>query len=372
MSTARHGPGAAAGGRRRERNTAGAPMRQVRTGASTTARGPDPAATGRTAAGALARRFAATKVPDATPSFWITKVLTTAMGEATSDFLVHAINPYVAVLLGALFFAVGFGVQVAAPRYVIWKYWLAVTGVGVFGTMVADVLHVALGVPYVVSAPLFACVLAAVLISWHRSEGTMSIHTIDTARRELFYWATVVATFALGTAAGDMTATSLGLGYLPSAILFVAIIAIPAVGYWRFRWNAVLAFWFAYIVTRPIGASFADWLGFPPGVGGVGFGHGPVALVLTVMIVVSVAAIMVRARVVGTAARGGPVAFAASPGHRATRPPAAHRVAPGPADVPSRAADRSAAATIRSERRSGARPPSPPEPGVGHVYLDRD
>lgn len=362
MSPARHGKSIAVGSQRRPVSMAEAETTVIRPGAPS----PDVAARG-----TLGWRFATAKVPDATPSFWLTKVLTTAMGEATSDYLVHAINPYVAVLLGALFFAVAFGIQFAAPRFVIWKYWLAVTGVGVFGTMVADVLHVALGVPYVVSAPLFACVLAAVLIAWYRSEGTLSIHTIYTPRRELFYWATVVSTFALGTAAGDMSARSLGLSYLPSAFLFLAIIVIPAVGYWRFRWNAVLAFWFAYIATRPIGASFADWLGFPPSVGGVGFGHGPVALVFTIMIAVCVAYITVKARVGGSAAHGASPTTGTATGHYATRSPAAHRPVPKPADAATRPVHRSADAATQPVRRRAPRPSAPPEPGAGHVYLDR-
>jgi uncharacterized membrane-anchored protein len=236
------------------------------------------------------------KVPAATPSFWVTKVLTTAMGEATSDFLVRVMNPYLAVGLGAVLFAMAFAWQLSVRRYVVWVYWLAVVAVGVFGTMVADALHVGLGVPYVVSAPLFAIALAVVLVGWYASERTMSIHTIWTTRRELFYWAAVVTTFALGTAAGDLTAYTLGLGYLASAILFLAVIAIPAAGYGLLRINAVFAFWFAYILTRPVGASVADWLGFPHSVGGLGFGHGAVSLVTTLMIVICVAVMSVTER----------------------------------------------------------------------------
>jgi uncharacterized membrane-anchored protein len=236
------------------------------------------------------------KVPAATPSFWITKVLTTAMGEAVSDFLVRQISPYLAVGLGAVFFTVALVIQLSVRRYVIWAYWLAVVGVGVFGTMAADALHVGLGVPYKVSAPFFAVTLAVVLVTWYATERTLSIHTIYTARRELFYWATVVVTFALGTAAGDLTASTLGLGYLASGIMFLAVIAIPAAGYGLLRMNAVLAFWFAYILTRPVGASFADWLGFPHPAGGLGIGHGTVSLVTTVLIVICVAVMSATSR----------------------------------------------------------------------------
>ena len=232
------------------------------------------------------------------------------MGEATSDFLVRVMNPYLAVGLGAVLFTVAFAAQLSVRRYVVWVYWLAVVGVGVFGTMVADALHVGLGVPYEVSAPLFAVTLAVVLVTWYATERTLSIHTIWTTRRELFYWATVVVTFALGTAAGDLTAATFGLGYLASGFLFLAVIAIPAVGYGLLRMNAVLAFWFAYILTRPVGASFADWLGFPRSAGGLGVGHGTVSLVTTIMIVVCVA-------VMSATSRGGAGGHAALPPERA-------------------------------------------------------
>jgi len=215
----------------------------------------------------------------------VIKVLTTGMGETTSDFLVHRLGPPPAVLIGAAAFSAALWLQLRAGRYSAWVYWLAVAMVGVFGTMAADVLHVGLGIPYAVSTTFYAIVLTAVFVTWQRSELTLSIHSILTRRRELFYWAAVLATFALGTAAGDMTARTLGLGYLGSGVMFAALIAVPAVAYWRFGMNAILAFWFAYIVTRPLGASFADWLAVPHSRGGLGFGYGPVSLVLAALIV---------------------------------------------------------------------------------------
>jgi len=212
-------------------------------------------------------------------------VLTTGMGETTSDFLVHRLGPPPAVLIGAAAFSAALWLQLRAGRYSAWIYWLAVAMVGVFGTMAADVLHVGLGIPYVVSTTFYAIVLTAVFLTWQRSELTLSIHSILTRRRELFYWAAVLATFALGTAAGDMTARTLGLGYLGSGVMFAALIAVPAMAYWRFGMNAILAFWFAYIVTRPLGASIADWLAVPHSRGGLGFGYGPVSLVLAALIV---------------------------------------------------------------------------------------
>jgi uncharacterized membrane-anchored protein len=157
--------------------------------------------------------------------------------------------------------------------------------VGVFGTMAADVTHVALGVPYFASAAFYGLVLAAVYFVWWRTERTLSIHSIDTARREVFYWLAVVATFALGTATGDLTAITVDLGYGLSIVLFAVIILIPVLGYRFLRWNSIFSFWFAYVITRPLGASVADWLGKPRTVGGLGIGDGPVSLVLAVLII---------------------------------------------------------------------------------------
>ena len=230
-------------------------------------------------------RHTYSKVPEITAWFWLVKALTTAMGESTSDFLVHSLVPEIAVVLGAIAFAVAIYLQFTKDRYVPWCYWFAVAMVGVFGTMCADVLHVGLGIPYIASTIFFAIVLVVVFRSWYRVEGTLSIHSIHTPRREAFYWAAVLATFALGTAAGDFTANSLGLGYFGSIWLFAAIISIPAIGYFRFGMGSILAFWFAYVVTRPLGASVADWLGKPQG---VGLGNGAVSLIFAAAIVVIV------------------------------------------------------------------------------------
>jgi uncharacterized membrane-anchored protein len=237
---------------------------------------------------AITRR-GALRVPEITVYFWVIKALSTAMGEATSDYLVKALSPVPAVALGFAGFVVALILQFSMRRYLAWTYWLAVVMVGVFGTMAADVLHVGFGVPYIASSILYAVVLAAVFFTWNRTERTLSIHSIDTPRREAFYWATVVATFAMGTALGDLTATTFHLGYLGSALMFACIIVIPAIGYRWLRWNAILSFWFAYVVTRPMGASFADWAGKPHSVGGLGWGDGHVSLCLTLVIAVLVA-----------------------------------------------------------------------------------
>jgi uncharacterized membrane-anchored protein len=179
--------------------------------------------------------------------------------------------------------------QFRARGYVAWRYWLAVAMVGVFGTMAADALHVGLGVPYVASSIFYAVALTAVFATWYASERTLSIHSIHTPRRELFYWAAVLSTFALGTAVGDLTAVTFGLGYLASAVLFAAAIMVPAIGYWRFGLNAILAFWAAYVLTRPLGASIADWLAVSHARGGLDLGTGPVSLALAALIALFVA-----------------------------------------------------------------------------------
>jgi uncharacterized membrane-anchored protein len=225
------------------------------------------------------------KVPEITAYFWILKLLTTAMGEVTSDYLVHLIDPVIAVILGAIGLAITLGLQLWARRYFAWVYWLAVVMVAIFGTMAADVLHIGLGIPYLVSTAFFLVTLIIIFAIWYKSEKTLSIHSINTHRREIFYWATVIATFALGTAAGDMTAATMHLGYFSSGILFVVLIAVPALAYWLFGLNEILAFWLAYILTRPLGASFADWVGRPRNLSGLGLGTGLVSLVLTFFII---------------------------------------------------------------------------------------
>ncbi|HCP61426.1 MAG TPA: hypothetical protein DIU14_03010 [Actinobacteria bacterium] len=236
-------------------------------------------------------RRTVSKVPEVTVYFWIIKVLTTGMGEVTSDYFLHragtpnVVRLAIIVLIAGIALAASLVLQFSARRYVAWTYWLAVAMVSVFGTMAADGLHFELKVPYVASTTFFAVVLAVIFVAWHASEKTLSIHSIYTRRREAFYWAAVMATFALGTAAGDLTAITLRLGYFSSGVLFAALIAVPVVSYWRFGLNAVFAFWFAYIVTRPLGATFADWVAVPSSHRGLGLGFGTVSLGLTILIV---------------------------------------------------------------------------------------
>ncbi|MFD8912381.1 hypothetical protein [Streptomyces sp. NPDC059575] len=241
----------------------------------------------------------ANKVPEVTVYFWVVKVLTTGMGETASDFLARLLGPVPAVALGGLAFTAALVLQFAVRRYVAWIYWTAIVMVSVFGTMTADVLHVALGVPYDLSTPLFVIALAAVFALWYASERTLSIHAVRTRRREAFYWAAVLATFALGTAAGDLTASS-GLGYPGSIALFAVAIALPAVAHRTGLLSAVAAFWTAYVLTRPLGASLADWMAASPAHGGLGWGVGPVTLSWTVAILGFVGYLTVSRRDTGT------------------------------------------------------------------------
>ena len=243
---------------------------------------------GATAGASAGSRGAIPKVPEVNVYFWAVKILTTAMGEAVSDFMVKEYNPYLAVLAGFVVFAIAITWQFRVPTYRTWPYWTAVAMVAVFGTMVADALHVGIGIPYKVSVTMFGACLAVIFVVWYRVEGTLSIHSIITPRREFFYWATVCCTFALGTATGDLTATTLHLGYFTSGVVFTLAILLPLVA-WRMGVNPVLTFWVAYILTRPIGASFADFFGMPKTSGGLGIGHGPVSLVTVVLVVASIA-----------------------------------------------------------------------------------
>ena len=224
------------------------------------------------------------KVPEVTVYFWIIKLLTTAMGEVTSDFLVKQIDPVIAVALGGIGLVIALILQFSVRRYVAWIYWLAAIMVAIFGTMAADVLHVGFGIPYFVSATAFTIALISIFVVWYLIEKSLSIHSIYTRRREMFYWAAVMATFALGTAVGDMTATTMGLGYFASGIMFTLLFALPALAYRLFKLNAILAFWLAYILTRPLGASFADWMGRERAFGGLGWGTGWVSVGLTLLI----------------------------------------------------------------------------------------
>jgi len=227
------------------------------------------------------------KVPEVTIFFWIIKVLATTVGETAADFLndhvglgLTGTTLVMSVLLaGALFF------QFRSRRYVPALYWTAVVLISVVGTLATDNLVDNFGVPLAVTTAIFSVALAVTFAVWFQKERTLSIHSIFTTRREAFYWAAILFTFSLGTAAGDLVAEQLNLGYWVSALLFGGLIAAVAIAHFRFRLNAVLAFWVAYILTRPLGASIGDYLSQARHDGGLGLGTtGTSALFLTTIL----------------------------------------------------------------------------------------
>jgi uncharacterized membrane-anchored protein len=229
----------------------------------------------------------AAKVPEVILVFWVVKILTTAGGEATSDYLKKLGN-----IKGggteALLFLIGLVLQFSTRRYRAFAYWFLAFAIAIFGTGVSDFLHLDVHIPYAGTTLLWAVILATIFWLWNGSEHTLSIHSITTQRREAFYWATVFATFALGTALGDFTATSLKLGYLASGILFGVVILLPALAWWRLGLNSIAAFWASYVVTRPLGASFADYISKPRAISGINFGDGPTAIVFAVAVFILV------------------------------------------------------------------------------------
>ncbi|KPI20265.1 protein of unknown function DUF347 [Actinobacteria bacterium OK074] len=229
----------------------------------------------------------AMKVPEITLIFWTAKLCTTGFGESFSDYVFFNdyIGQHLAMLMGLGLLLVCLAVQFTTKKYTPWVYWLAVTAVSIFGTMSADFLNKDLGMPLYASTLMLVTIQAAVFTAWYATQRTLDVHSIDNRLRELFYWLTVLCTFALGTAAGDFAAVTLGLGTLASSFVFLGIILVPAAGYRWFRLNEVLAFWFAYTITRPLGASIADWLSVPAPYGdGLQLGTGPISLVLGILL----------------------------------------------------------------------------------------
>jgi uncharacterized membrane-anchored protein len=231
------------------------------------------------------------KVPQVTIYFWIIKILATTVGETLADFLNTRLGlgltgtTYVtgALLLAAL------AVQLKSRRYVPVIYWVAVVLLSVVGTLITDNLVDNLGIPLEITTVVFSAALAATFAVWYWSERTLSIQTIYTTRRELFYWLAILFTFALGTAGGDLLAEGLAVGYAWSALLFATAIGIIAVAHFRFGLNAVFAFWAAYVLTRPLGASLGDLLSQSTGKGGLGFGSFGTSLLFLAAIAVLIA-----------------------------------------------------------------------------------
>lgn len=202
------------------------------------------------------------KVPLITLYFWVIKILATTVGETGADFLNFNLGFGLTLtsLLAAVLLVIALVVQFRQDRYVPWVYWIAVVFLSVVGTLITDNLTDNLGFSLYASTAIFAVALAVTFVVWFRSENTLSIHAITTMRREAFYWAAILFTFALGTAAGDLVSEQLGLGYALSGLIFGGLIAVVTLGYFAFRLNAVFAFWAAYVLTRPLGASIGDFL----------------------------------------------------------------------------------------------------------------
>ncbi|MGH7159462.1 MAG: COG4705 family protein [Acetobacteraceae bacterium] len=228
----------------------------------------------RDATGILTREIL-NKVPEITITFWIIKILATTVGETAADFLNVTLGLGLSVTsyVMAAVFLVSLLIQISYRKYVPWAYWLTVVLISVVGTLVSDTLVDKYGVSLQTTTIAFSIALVGTFILWYRSENTLSIHSIHTRKRELFYWAAILFTFALGTAAGDLAAERLHLGYGPAALMFAGAIALVTLCYYAFRANAIVAFWIAYILTRPLGASCGDLLAQPVASGGLGLGR---------------------------------------------------------------------------------------------------
>ena len=226
------------------------------------------------------------KVPEVTLYFWVVKILATTVGETGADFLsvklgfgLNGTSGVMGILLVAVLL-----VHLRARQYIPWLYWVTVVLMSVVGTLITDNLTDKLGVSLFVSSAAFSAALAATFAAWYASERTLSVHTIVTTRRELFYWAAILFTFALGTAGGDLMAEKLQLGYGPSALIFASAIAAIAAAFYVLKANAILAFWAAYVLTRPLGASIGDLLSQQRADGGLGLGTmGTSALFLAII-----------------------------------------------------------------------------------------
>lgn len=230
------------------------------------------------------------KVPEVTLYFWVIKILATTVGETAADYLNVDLGfgLKATTLVTAALLAITLVAQFSVTRYIPALYWWTVLLISVTGTLITDNLTDNLGVPLTVSTVVFALALVAILSAWYATERTLSIHSIRTRRREAFYWATILVTFALGTAAGDLIAERWALGYLPSLVMFAGVIAAITFAHYVFHLNAIVAFWAAYIVTRPLGASLGDLLTQPSDVGGLGINNSLVNLVFLLIILILV------------------------------------------------------------------------------------
>jgi uncharacterized membrane-anchored protein len=253
------------------------------------------------------------KVPEITALFWIIKVLGTTIGETGADYLSETLGIGLALttVIASAVLVGGLVVQFRTRRYTPAVYWPVVVLISVVGTLITDNLTDKLGVPLEVSTIAFGTALAVTFAVWYRYEGTLSIHTIVTARREAFYWLAILFTFSLGTAAGDLVSERFAIGYWQSAMLFGAAIALVALAYYRFGLGEVTAFWIAYILTRPLGASLGDYLTQPASHGGLGFSTTTISLVFLGVIVAAIVYLTLQQREQDLAR--GPARFADEP-----------------------------------------------------------
>jgi uncharacterized membrane-anchored protein len=237
------------------------------------------------------------KVPVVTLAFWVIKIMSTTVGETGADYLaVHAgLGTAVTDVITLAFLAAALTLQMRVPRYVPWIYWLTVVVISVVGTQITDALTDGLGISLYVSTSVFAAALAATFAAWFASERTLSIHSIVTSRREVFYWTAILFTFALGTAAGDLATEAVGLGFNLGVVVFGALIAVVTAAYYLGA-NAVACFWIGYILTRPLGASLGDLLSQSREYGGLGFGSIYTSLGFLTVIIALVALLTVRDR----------------------------------------------------------------------------
>lgn len=243
------------------------------------------------------------KVPEVTLYFWVIKIMATTVGETAADYLIFNLHMGItktSIIMGVLLLGV-LAIQLWLRRYVPAIYWIAVVFLSIFGTLITDNLSDNFGVALTTTTTLFSLALIATFASWYASEKTLSIHSIFTTRRELFYWTAILFTFALGTAAGDLVAEGLHLGYATSALIFAGIIAAITFAHYQFKLNAIWAFWMAYVLTRPFGASCGDLLSQAKANGGFGLGTVGTSSLFLVVILALVSYLSISKRDVITA-----------------------------------------------------------------------
>jgi uncharacterized membrane-anchored protein len=240
---------------------------------------------------------ALTKVPAVTLAFWMIKIAATTLGETGGDAV--SMSMHLGYLVGTEIFAVVFlaavALQIASNRFRPFVYWTTIIATTTVGTTLADFADRSLGIGYAGGAAMLAALLVASLLAWHRTLGSISINTVSSPRTEVFYWVTIMFSQTLGTALGDWTSSSLGVGYLGSAAVFGAMLGLLALAYWQTRLSRVYLFWAAFVLTRPLGAVVGDFLDKPLALGGLDFSRAAASAIILVFIVASVAFIPQRA-----------------------------------------------------------------------------